>query len=399
MRAESSEDEVIPAMERPSVQPPVRTYLKSESITHGRKRRSSEFNDQHGRRQRARFSPNVGTERVIIDLDEEEDAGAGLPDEDGAEVIDIEQLEREVEEQMNAEAAYYQSPRGTKSPVTLRNAPILPPFVEIDAYKWKDFILKTGETVELAGGHFLKIKVVVQDLQTNVVTLRGWELKRTHEMKPMLRPKLNEVVFVFEVTKDDHRDCLEQSVMEVLLNNVVRLRKLICTNRPFPECRYENENLRGETDKEKRTYAKNHEVLIARWKYTLRFDTERVRLDAAVKFRPHQFKGKLEQLSEEESTSGYGTPAASLRFLWRGNTALGGSGVKKSEPQPEGQAIRVGTSKVQRYVSLLDDNSTSDKENRKTHQQGRPSSRQNQVYTSGDTCKYFEVVVTIHMQY
>jgi hypothetical protein len=399
MRAQSPELEVVPTMQRLSMEPLVTAQrprsLSSEGANSRRRRRSREFNNQHGRRQRARLSSNDKAGRILIDLDAEEDVRAGFYSEENHEVIDIEKLEREVEEEIFGER---QSPRGRKSEglaAGLRNSLLVPPFVEVGDYKWDGVFLKAGKTVELQNGSFLTIKTVIQNIQTDEFKLRGWQLRRVREVEG-LHNKLNEVAFIFEVTLDDQRPCSEQSVIEIAVNDILRIRKLVCTNRSFPDCRWDPDNVQGRTRKEQTEYVKVHEILVARWKSITKFDSERDRLQNPK--RPNKYRqGRLERLSEDECTSGYSIPAESLRFLHRGDTVLGGTGIQKSVIAPVRQAGRAGSRKSTCIIS--DDEHRLDKENVNIRPQGRSFAKEKQVFTFGDTCKYSANCLFPDMQY
>ena len=399
MRAQSPELEVVPTMQRLSMEPSTTAQrprsLSSEGANRRRRRRSREFNNQHGRRQRARLSSNDRAGTILIDLDSEEDTRAGFYNEENDEVIDIEKLEQEVEEEIFGER---QSPRGRKSEslaAGLRNSLLVPPFVEVGDYKWHGLFLKAGKTVELKNGSFLTIKTVIQNIQTDEVKLRGWQLRRAREVEG-LHNKLNEVVFIFEVTLDDQRPCLEQNVIEIAVNDILRIRKLICTNRSFPDCRWDPDYVQGHTRKEQTEYVEKHEVLVARWKSITKFDTERDRLQNPK--QPNKYRqGRLERLSEEECTSGYSIPAETLRFLYRGDTVLGGSGIQKSEIDPMRQAGRAGSRKSTYIIS--DDEDGSDKETENIRQHGRSVAKEKQVITCGDACKYSGNCLSPDMQY
>ena len=400
MRAQSPELEVL-TMQRLSMEPSATAQrpssLSSEGAIRGNRRRSREFNDQHGRRQRARLSSYNRAGRTLIDLDAEEDDSAGIYNEENHnhEVIDIEKLEREVEEEIFGES---QSPQGRNFEglsAGLRNSLLVPPFVEVDDYKWHEVFLKAGKTVELRNGSFLTLKTVIQNVQTDEVKLRGWQLRRAREVEG-LHKKLNEIVFIFEVTLDDQQTCWEQNVIEVAVNDILRIRKLICTNRSFPDCRWDPDYVQGKTRKEQTEYVEKHEVLVARWKSITNFDTERDRLQNLK--QPNKYRQRrLERLSEDECTSGYSIPSETLRFLYRGDTVLGGSGIQKSESGPKGQAGRADSRKSTYIIS--DDLDGSERENGNICRQDCLVANEKQVFTCGDTCEYYANCLLPDMQY
>lgn len=93
--------------------------------------------------------------------------------------------------------------------------------------------LKAGKTVELDNGQFLFIIDVVRNLQSDLVKLRGWSLKRCPHMDGMLRRGANELCFIFEVELDDPRSIHVQSMVEIELAGVIKVRELVRTDYPF----------------------------------------------------------------------------------------------------------------------------------------------------------------------
>lgn len=406
MRAESSEAEVVPAMDRLSVQPSSdRQPSPKSSLETTRKRRRSELNDEDGSRQKQGLALDHRAERLIIDIDDEEDAGFRLQDADNHEEIDLEELEREMEHDLDEEEVIEDEERQTlssrQSPRGLRNGPIGLPFVELDVYKWNGFFLKAGKTIELRNGTFLKIKNVIQNVETDQITMRGWQLLRTRDLgtrdlNGILPKKRNEVAFIFEVDHDDPRHYLEQSSVEVLLEDVLRIRRLVITNRCIPNedplSRFHMEYVQGDTKEERNVWIEVHEVLTARCKIVATFKTERQRLQYAKKPRPSYFhEYSVEWMVEEECTPGYSIPADVLRQEWCAGRSLGGSGRVKVGMKAElraGYSRKSGNEKV--VIDLLDDDddrNVLNKENATAERLACSTSKWVQAYTYGDTCK------------
>ena len=218
-------------------------------------------------------------------------------------------------------------------------------------------------------------------------------------MDGIVPKKINEVTFIFEVDLNDRRHYLEQSVVEVLRKDIFRIRKLICTNRPFPECRFDQNYLQGKTKKDTIDYIENREVLVARWKLTTKFDNDRDRLENPNK--PNNYRQRqLESLSTDECTFGYAMPVSLRRLLWRGDTILGGSGTKRTEVKSE---RRGGVKKFRSgptFIILLDDDDEDgpNKENIANIRQHSDSApKQEQVYTYGDTCEFSTIVPLLNI--
>jgi DNA (cytosine-5)-methyltransferase 1 len=341
---------------------------------------------------RASWSPREDQEIIRIDKPEVQ---IRPHSEEDIEVIDVDELEQKLEEEIfqEREPSRGRKSEHRKSTSGPRNAPVVLPLVKLDRFRWNDVFLKEGKTVELTDGSFLKIKVVIQNLQTDEITLRGWKLQRARELGGILPLKLNEVTFVFEVDLNDQRHYLEQSIVEVTLKDLGRLRKLICTNRPFPknECRFDN--IPADTPKQ-REYIEKHEVLTARWKWTTKFHGSRERLENENK--PNNYHSRqLESLNEEECTSGHAIPASLLRLFWRGETILGGSGtIKRYEGKPErhpsGVTMTKGRPTEIHLIEGEDENQAESNKGNDPNYRRRVKSdpKQEQVYTYGDTCEY-----------
>lgn len=337
LRAESEEPRELPRIERLNVQPPAQPQSSrdrglqganrkrgSSSVSDGENERTGEKNSRSIRRQNKRRATQVDREvQGFFELDEE-DVEFGHFEANGREIINVEDAEAEAEEEIRQEENYLRNRMPQNIPA--RNPPISLPFAIIESCKWNDSFLKVDKAVELWDGNFLKIKTVVKNLRTKEVFLRGWLLKRNNRMLGIFPMKLNEVCFVLEKDLDDPRSVWDQSILEVKLKDVAKLRKLICTNRPFPECRFDSTHLPHTTDAENRHHVAENEVLVCRWIITTDFDSSQVRLRHAVK--PQNFlSGQIELVPDNKCSAGYANPlsTAMRRFRFRGVTDLDGS--------------------------------------------------------------------------
>ncbi|QSZ30713.1 hypothetical protein DSL72_000271 [Monilinia vaccinii-corymbosi] len=272
--------------------------------------------------------------KETIDVDNEEDSPVfKLPD--GAVLIDLEDYEGEarLEEEIFGIGPQIASQSSLqRAPLAKRNPEILPPNVEVESTTWNSSLLRPGKTVELVNGTFLKIKAIVKNLTSDDVSVRGWKLVRVREfvLGGMVQKKRNELAFIHEIDRDDGRDVWEQSVDTARLEDVVRIRRLICTNRPFPECRYSKEDIPSEFsskgEKDQMKYITDEMVLVVRWAFIARYaDAEaRVRKGPLVD-RPKE-SVILRSLKKEECTKGEFVEPNIQKLLWRGETVLGGSG-------------------------------------------------------------------------
>ncbi|KAI9649072.1 hypothetical protein NHQ30_001639 [Ciborinia camelliae] len=276
-----------------------------------------------------------GTVPQAINLDEEEDFPAfKLPE--GAVLIDLEDYEREAElekEIFDIEPQIAIQDNIQRASLAKRNPKVVPPNIEIESLAWKSSFLKPGKTVELGNGTFLKIKLIVKNLTSDDVSIRGWKLVRTRDfiLGGMIKTKRNELAFIHEVDRDDRRDVWEQSVHTIRLDEIVKIRRLICTNRPFPECRYRKEDIpagiAGRELKEILKYVEDEMLLVARWAFVARYsDTEARVKKSLVVDRPRESAILRSLNKKEECTDGEFVEPDIRKLLWRGDTVLGGSG-------------------------------------------------------------------------
>ena len=166
--------------------------------------------------------------------------------------------------------------------------------------------LRQGKTVEMTNGTFLKIKAILEDRRTGDIFLKGFRYQRAVSLNGPLEFKLNEVVRILKLDKNDRRDILDQSMEVVELATVVQIRELITTNQQFPALSYR------EIDPESKRFSKrfiyDHCRLICRWKY----------------LKVSQNEGFLKKMSENESDNGCSIPQDRLRYNFRGDTTKGG---------------------------------------------------------------------------
>ncbi|CAL3966626.1 unnamed protein product [Diplocarpon coronariae] len=246
-------------------------------------------------------------------------------------VINLEEkFEQQIEDEFYRAAPLQPAQRLRNAQVVCgppRNPPIVLPLLEIDAFKHENMSLRAGKTVELTDGTFIKIAKVIKNIRTDEVTLRGWLLQRCTDLKGLLPFKLNEVCFVFQVELDDRRSVLEQSVVEIGIGSLVRLRRLVSTNFPFPHLRFPKSDLPFVSDQENKQYVRTSERLVVRWKFTTFYKNAWERMKNPM-YPVHIQKRILERLSEKECTHGCFMNLAALRQQWRGT---GGEPTRDSE--------------------------------------------------------------------
>ena len=195
-----------------------------------------------------------------------------------------------------------------------RNPPISYDEETMETLPFGNLTLRPCKSVELPEGDFLRIQGIVRNVRTGEVKLRGHRLQRCSAMNGMLERKLNEVCLFYEVDLDDPRHPLEQSVVEVPVNEVRRIRNIRWTNQKFPRDRnvepvlYENQR-----------HVASDGGLTVRWKYTCKYPS------AAHRYRNDYIERTLEHITEDEVSGSIVISDAVRRFEWRGETIPGGA--------------------------------------------------------------------------
>ncbi len=178
----------------------------------------------------------------------------------------------------------------------------------------KDITLKANKTVQLKDDSFVRIKDILRNDVTQEIRLRGHRLQRARDLNGLLEKKLNELVLFLEVDLDDPREPLEQSTVEVALEEVARIRSVRFTNQRFPLCR----NVVPAEFRNKE-HAALDGGLTVRWKYTCTYASAADRYHNVFKER------SLERLRGSECTSGFEISDKDRRTQWRGETIIGGA--------------------------------------------------------------------------
>jgi len=239
-------------------------------------------------------------------------------------IINLDDLEERFEAEFYGAASQIQA---RAPPVAARNLPICFPQEELTSFDVRGVHIKKGKTVEFLNGTFLKVAKIIKNTYTEEVVLRGWMLKRCSHMKGILPKKLNEVCFVLEVELDDPRPVMEQAMVKVGLDGVVKIRHVVSTNYPHPHLGFPRVGLPYDTKKDNMEYVKDYERLVVRWKFITCYDNaiEHART-STLKYPINIRKTILVGLTEKDCTPGCFMDPALLRHEWRGETIIGGSG-------------------------------------------------------------------------
>lgn len=244
-----------------------------------------------------------------IDLTEEDDdvPEIDLTNEDVLEMLTVE----EVEHLQAIRDRYPASPR--TSPPPRSDTPVR--CVEIQAARSTGNIhLEPGMTVEMhpdrdlhqtVYGDFIRIKKIFYNLDDHSITLRGQKFRRTHKLKGMLHTHMtNEVYMVLH----ESLDIGIQSDLEISLDQVLNVRTLIITNRPFPSLSWRDDIKWTGTGLDE---IKWQGPLVCRWKFILSYDS------SAEQRRGRVLRWSLLQLRNEEADKGCGMIDKIKRTEWR----------------------------------------------------------------------------------
>lgn len=145
-------------------------------------------------------------------------------------------------------------------PQYLGYKPPVPPCAYVNTCKWGGRTFRVGDTVELSSnGNFLEIRHIIQDLEKDVVTLRGIRYKRNRCLGPLL-PDVqdetcdmkNEVCMLLDVNADDDHPFATQGMIDVPVEEIKRKRRLWRTHLDFPALT----TLKPD---------ENHDPLVCRW--------------------------------------------------------------------------------------------------------------------------------------
>ncbi|KAH7419546.1 S-adenosyl-L-methionine-dependent methyltransferase [Cadophora sp. MPI-SDFR-AT-0126] len=272
---------------------------------------------------------NLGHKPTAFDIDGFEELKYGP-----GGIINVDDLEERFEAEFYGPASQIQA---RAQPIPARNLPICFPQEELDSFDIHGVCLRRGKTAEFLNGTFLKIAKIIKNTYTKEVVLRGWMLKRCSHMMGLLPKKLNEVCFMLEVELDDSRPIMEQAMVQVGLEGLVKLRHVVSTNYPHPHLGFQREGLPYDNKDDNMEYVKDYERLVVRWKFMTFYDnaSEHARTNT-LKYPINIRKKVLVGLDEKECTPGCFMDPSALRHEWRGHTFIRGSGrVETLSPPPE----------------------------------------------------------------
>ncbi|KAL8896507.1 MAG: hypothetical protein Q9192_003052, partial [Flavoplaca navasiana] len=236
-------------------------------------------------------------------------------------------------------AVYQSASISSTSNRPTRNLSIIHPFRTLASYKHNEILLRPGVCVELRdktlGGRteaakdedephndFIRIVDIIQDIGSQAVTIRGWIFQRASYLNGVIKKDRNEVCWIMHVDEDDGRDAKTQAMETVPVEDIIRRRRLILTNQPFPKLSFREDQSCLLESKE---VIRSERILVCRYKYIC-FYISAYRRDANT-----WSERVLERLRGTECDKSSTADDKELRRIWRGETVPGGAYLR-SEP-------------------------------------------------------------------
>ncbi len=266
-----------------------------------------------------------------LDLDTSDDDFKGFVDL--TELEDQEESYRWITETIEPRTppASLPTTRRRSSPLVLRNLPICVPSTIIKSVQHKGFNINPKAYVELIDGTFMKVLEIIQDITTEMVTLRGWVYKRNKAMNGNLeRGPINELCWIMLIDEDDDRSHEVQCMVTVPVHDVQRRRRIRLTNRPYPDLSW-RQDPRGESNKT----VEKERALVCRLKYICLFTNAKAREKNSVSETIYQ-RLRADECDRccDIRNEPYAGIDSVLRDAWRGVTVKGGA-CRKWQPGEE----------------------------------------------------------------
>lgn len=242
--------------------------------------------------------PSLNPDYLLLDLDDDED-----------------RLFEEVEMQDPRESPL---PGRSGTITASRNPAITPPWAVEESIETNAAKFEVGDVVELKSSGFLRISIIMKNLQTDHVKFRGCRLERTRALNGILPKKRNELYWNVEIELDDLRPPMIQGMEEIDLGEVLCVRNTRITNQLFPSCSYRE--IGGYYDD---ATVELTAPCAVRWMYSCKYLTARDR------WHNRWDERSVELLKEKDFSKGdrlaLVVSNAKVRTRYRGNTILGGS--------------------------------------------------------------------------
>lgn len=184
--------------------------------------------------------------------------------------------------------------------------------------------LKSGLDVELEEDEFMRIKTIIPETEKSGILIQGWIFRRNRDMNGTLERKQNEVCWILHVNEDDTRDFSIQGLESVAISKVLRPRRLLMTNMPFPNFSDLAENENCQTEK-----MEKFGVLVCRYKFVCTYE------NAKAREKNKWCERAFIRIGSAESDDSCEANEIELRQAWRGETVKGGACKKFLEGETE----------------------------------------------------------------
>ena len=180
---------------------------------------------------------------------------------------------------------------------------------DLSSYSSDGKTYKAGKCVELRDGYFLRIVSVLQDGRTGTISLKGIKLARTVLLHGLLEFKMNEIVMMLRSNPADTREIFKQSTNFVKIEDVIRIRELVLTNRHYPALSFRE----VDPSPMNKDFILAQSRLVCRWEFIVITDNH----------------GVLQPIGEGEVNGLHNTMIRmsknQKRFNFRGDTVKGGA--------------------------------------------------------------------------
>ena len=172
-------------------------------------------------------------------------------------------------------------------------------------------IVGSGKTdVELNDGSFMRVFTILRNISTDEVRLKGMKFVSVGHFNPLLPRRENEICWFQELVKDSRENELDQSMVDVPLQSVVKMRTIKLTNRlANPNEGRASSGLKNQNDRSSSTAPEG--VLNCRWKL------QRLVKDDVALSQRRVVELAVIRLRYEETDTGFGVQDNLLLQQWR----------------------------------------------------------------------------------
>lgn len=235
-----------------------------------------------------------------------------------------------------------------KSHTTIRQRHSLVKDVRHEGFRIRNGIsIKSGDTVELEDGSFIRVKEVLHNNLYNKYWVVGWRFVRNRDTSGLPDHGPNEVYWAVHLARNNPRPAAEQALVEVADSQILRMRTMTMVNTTYSGRKEGNEADLGVT---------RDGALFCRWKHVILTKSEKRSrpLDAFGIPAADIAEASFQRLRTDECDDGHNNRTAdeTLRRSWRGVTKRGGAYIESKKPSTLPEALE---------ALSLDDNSRNER--------------------------------------